>query len=57
MRKNSLIKILQTVTLIGGLVLMVGGIILDKQGATVIGIIVAGVIGFQWMKQSQKKPL
>ena len=53
MKKYSIKSILQAVTFALGLVLMVGGIILDKQGATVIGIIVAGVIGFQWL--SQKK--
>jgi hypothetical protein len=54
MKKNSIKNILQAITLAVGLVLMVSGIILDKQGATVIGIIVAGVIGFQWMRQSHK---
>jgi hypothetical protein len=40
--------------LVCGLVLMIGGIITGKHGATVVGIIIAGVNVQQWI-QWQKK--
>ena len=33
-----------------GLVLMIGGTITGKHGATVIGLIVAGVTAIQWLQ-------
>jgi hypothetical protein len=40
--------------LVCGLVLMIGGIITGKHGATVVGIIVAGVNVQQWMQWNKK---
>lgn len=49
--KNKYIRhLLHAVVLIAGLILMIGGIITGKHGATVGGIIVAAVDVQQWMK-------
>jgi hypothetical protein len=46
----SLRTFLHVVVLLMGIVLMVGGIVLDKHGATVVGLICAAVSVQQWMK-------
>jgi hypothetical protein len=38
-----------------GLVLMIGGIITGKHGATVIGLIVAGVTAQQWLQWNKRR--
>ena len=43
------------VVLLMGLALMVGGIVTGKHGATVVGVIVAGVSVQQWMKWSKER--
>ena len=49
--KNKYIRhLLHAVVLFIGLILMIGGIITGKHGATVVGIIVAAVDVQQWMK-------
>jgi len=49
--KNKYIRhLLHAVLLIIGLILMIGGIITGKHGATVGGIIVAAADVQQWMK-------
>jgi hypothetical protein len=49
--KNKYIRhLLHAVVLVIGLILMIGGIITGKHGATVGGIIVAAVDVQQWMK-------
>jgi len=40
--------------LVSGLVLMIGGIITGKHGATVVGVIVAGVNVQQWIQWNKK---
>ena len=40
--------------LVGGLVLMIGGIITGKHGATVVGLIVAAINVQQWLKWNKK---
>jgi hypothetical protein len=53
--KNSLIRhLIHALILIIGLVLMIAGIITSKHGATVIGIIVAGVNVQQWLQWNRK---
>jgi uncharacterized membrane protein YczE len=47
---------LHIVVLLMGIALMVGGIVTGEHGATVIGIIVAGVSVQQWMKWIKGRP-
>jgi uncharacterized membrane protein YczE len=47
---------LHIVVLLMGIALMVGGIVTGKHGATVVGIIIAGVSVQQWMKWNKGRP-
>jgi hypothetical protein len=47
---------LHIVVLLIGIALMVGGIVTGKHGATVVGIIIAGVSVQQWMKWNKGRP-
>ncbi|MCU0372129.1 MAG: hypothetical protein MUE56_02650 [Ignavibacteria bacterium] len=50
MKNKYIHHLLHAVVLVIGLILMIGGIITGKHGATVGGIIVAAVNVQQWMK-------
>ena len=52
---NRIRTILSAVTVLVGIVMMVGGIITDKNGAVVIGMIVSAVAAQQW-ETSRKQP-
>ena len=52
---NRIRTILSAVTVLIGIVLMVGGIITDKNGAVVVGLIVSAVAAQQWIT-SRKQP-
>lgn len=39
-----------------GIVLMVGGILTEKYGATVVGLVVAAVAIQQWLKRTKQQP-
>ena len=53
--KNKLIRhIIHSLILLIGLILMIGGIVTGKHGATVIGIIVSAVSVQQWMQWNKK---
>ena len=43
-------QLIHGLILVGGLVLMIGGIITGKHGATVVGLIVAAVNVQQWIQ-------
>lgn len=53
--KNKLTRqIIYFVLILLGLILMVGGIVTDKHGSTVIGLIVAAVNVEQWIVLNKK---
>ncbi len=52
---NRICTILNAVTVLIGIILMVGGIITDKNGAVVVGLIVSAVAAQQWTT-SRKQP-
>ncbi|MDH4140538.1 MAG: hypothetical protein OEV43_08210 [Coriobacteriia bacterium] len=47
--KHSTLRILAFVVVLLGVGLLVGGIVTDKDGAVVIGIIVGGVAAQRWI--------
>lgn len=54
--KNKLTRqIIHALILLGGISLMIGGIVTGKHGATVVGIIVAGVDVTQWIHWNRKE--
>jgi uncharacterized membrane protein YczE len=53
--KNSTIRhLVHALVLIMGIILMIGGIITSKHGATVVGVIVSGVSVQQWLQWNKK---
>lgn len=54
MKKTQIRHLVHILILIMGIVLMIGGIITGKHGATVGGIIVAGVNVQQWLQWNKK---
>ena len=48
-------QLIHGLILVGGLVLMIGGIITGKHGATVLGLIVASVNVQQWIYWNKKE--
>ena len=55
MKSMSPRQLIHVLILVIGLVLMIGGIITGKHGATVGGIIVAGVNVQQWLQLNKKE--
>ena len=54
--KNKLTRqIVHIIVLVSGLVLMIGGFITWKHGATVIGLIIAAVSIQQWIQWNKKE--
>ena len=54
--KNKLTRqIVHILLVVIGLVLIIGGIITGKHGATVVGIIVSGVNAQQWIRWRKKE--
>jgi hypothetical protein len=47
--KRSSKAVFAGIVVVLGIVLMIGGIVIDKHGATVVGIIIAGVAAQQYM--------
>lgn len=54
MKSSTIRQLIHSLLLVIALVLMIAGIITGKHGATVIGIIVAGVSGQQWLQWNEK---
>jgi len=50
MKKIKTRQLIHGLILVGGLVLMIGGIITGKHGATVVGLIVAAINVQQWIQ-------
>ena len=47
-------QLIHGLILVGGLVLMIGGIITGKHGATVVGLIVTAINVQQWLQWNKK---
>ena len=54
MKKINTRQLIHGLILACGLVLMIGGIITGKHGATIVGVIVAGVSVQQWILWNKK---
>ena len=54
MKSSTIRQLIHALIIVIGLVLMIAGIITEKHGATVIGIIVAGVSVQQWLQWNKK---
>jgi len=56
MKRKPLRQIFHVIILVIGIVLMIGGIVTGKHGATVVGIIISAVNVQQWLpwNKSQK---
>ena len=55
MKKIKARQLIHGLILVVGLVLMIGGIITGKHGATVVGLIVAAVNVQQWIHWNKKE--
>ena len=55
MKKLKTRQLIHGLILVVGLVLMIGGIITGKHGATVVGLIVAAVNVQQWIQWNKKE--
>lgn len=53
--KRSTLMVLALVVVVLGVVLMIGGIVTGKHGATVVGISVSGVATQSYMRMRQKR--
>jgi hypothetical protein len=54
MKNIKIRQLIHGLILVCGLVLMIGGIITGKHGATVIGLIVAAINVQQWLQWNKK---
>lgn len=55
MEKNLTRQVIHAGLLVIGLVLMIGGVVTGKHGATVVGMCVSAVNVQQWVKRSKKE--
>jgi len=55
MGKNLTRQLIHAVLLVIGLVLMIGGIMTGKNGATIVGMCVSAVNVQQWIKWNKKE--
>lgn len=55
MKKINTRQLIHGLILVCGLILMIGGIITGKHGATIVGVIVAGVSVQQWILWNKKR--